>query len=128
MSEVEPSTIRAVALAGLRGVGIGILTLTAPAETRSSAHRSLATPWAWAVVLLVMADLLVASWGLNPGIDLDFYRYPSPTAAQVREAAGRSLTTQRRENPPLLDRFSASVVRCLILNKIDCSTGSPAPK
>ena len=88
LGQVEPATIRAVALAGLWGLGAGILTLTAPPSTGSPAHRTLATPWAWVVVLWVAADMLVANWGLNPGIDLDFYRDPAPTADQVRAAAG----------------------------------------
>jgi hypothetical protein len=32
----------------------------------------------------VAADLVVAGWGLNPGIDLDFYRLPSQSAESVR--------------------------------------------
>jgi hypothetical protein len=35
-----------------------------------------------------MADLLVANWGLNPGVDLEFYRQPSPTADSVQSSLG----------------------------------------
>jgi hypothetical protein len=106
-SQVEPSTIRAVALTGLWGLGAGILTLTAPLATNSPAHRSLTTPWAWAVVLWVASDLLIASWGLNPGIDLNFYRFPSPTSAQVRVAAGsgRLYLPKEEETRLKFDRF-----------------------
>ena len=35
-----------------------------------------------------MLNLLVAGWGLNPKVSLDFYRQASPTAAEVRQMAG----------------------------------------
>ncbi|MBU0511620.1 MAG: YfhO family protein [Chloroflexi bacterium] len=85
LGDVRPTFIRATALAGLWGLGVGVLALTAP-ETNGSTPRS-TLRWQWGAALWIAADLLVAGWGLNPGIDLDFYRQPPPTVAQVREMA-----------------------------------------
>lgn len=55
---------------GLLGIGVGILTLTAP---RAAAREQIGR-WHIAVTVFVALDLLVAGWGLNPGIELDFYQ------------------------------------------------------
>ncbi|MFQ5616487.1 MAG: YfhO family protein, partial [Anaerolineales bacterium] len=44
--------------------------------------------WVWAVSVFLAVDLLVAGWGLNPGIDPGFYRGDAPTASRVREMLG----------------------------------------
>ncbi len=67
------SFVRALTLTGLFGLGVGALALTAPAPESSPRW---AGNWGWAVILFVAADLLVANWGLNPGIALDFYTQP----------------------------------------------------
>ncbi len=73
MGEVSPTFIRATALAGFWALGAGMLTLTKPADESSSRWALL---WSWVVIVWVAADLLIAGWGLNPGIDLEFYAQP----------------------------------------------------
>jgi hypothetical protein len=82
--DIEPSIIRSTALAGILGVGVGVLTLFAP----EPAHRRTKPMWTWVVITFVTLDLLAAGWGLNPGIDLGFYGGESQSAAQVRDLLG----------------------------------------
>jgi hypothetical protein len=103
-SGVSPAFIRAMALASLWGVGAGLLLLLAPREgfIGESGGR-----WRLAAILLISADLVSAGWGLNPGIDRDFYRGPAQTAAQVRElaAGGRLYLPEKDEYGLKYDRF-----------------------
>jgi hypothetical protein len=71
INEVQPTMIRAVALCGLWGVGGGLLALTAPPE--DGARHFQMPAWQAAVVVLVLADLIVANWGLNPGIEANIF-------------------------------------------------------
>jgi len=97
MGEVSPTFIRATALAGLWGVGAGILSLIAPPSSNNDANQPGVAPgeiiaWHWAVAVFVSADLILAGWGLNPGIDPAFYSTSPPAAAEIREQlAGRRL-------------------------------------
>lgn len=78
MGGITPTFIKATALAGIFGVGIGSLTLLAP--TKDTPKRSISF-WEWGVVSLVAIDLIVVNWGMNPGIPLSFYQQP-PTPKQ----------------------------------------------
>lgn len=55
----------------------------------SRSGRSLQPDWGWqlAVVLWIALDLLVAGWGLNPGIDLSFYTETAFNANELQEMA-----------------------------------------
>ena len=96
LGEVSPSFIRATALAGFWGAGTGILALLAPAShapptgapVQASRLQAAQNRWSWAVVLFVAADLLLAGWGLNPGVELSVYAEPSPTKAEVQSLSG----------------------------------------
>lgn len=88
LGDLKPSLIRATALAGLWGIGLGVLTLTAPQKSEDQFATKKGTLWAWAAILWVAADLVVAGWGLNPGIDLDFYRQTPQTAKTIQNLAG----------------------------------------
>ncbi|TAK13901.1 MAG: hypothetical protein EPO32_03845 [Anaerolineae bacterium] len=66
--------VPAIALAGLWALGAGALHLTAPLRENATPRRG----WAWAVVLWLAADLLVAGWGLNPGASLAQITEPPP--------------------------------------------------
>lgn len=101
---VSPAYLRAMALASLFGVGAGALSLTAPP---AEGGPSQAGPWRLAVIVLVGLDLLVAGWGLNPGIELDFYREPAPNAAEVRVLAsgGRLYISPEDEYELKYERF-----------------------
>ncbi|UCH60414.1 MAG: YfhO family protein [Anaerolineales bacterium] len=75
LGEVSPTFIRATALLGLFGLGVVFLTLTMPEIPKNNIggltiRRSI---WEWGVIGFLMIDLLVANWGLLPGIDRDFY-------------------------------------------------------
>jgi len=75
MGDVKMTFIRASALAGLWALGTGALALTAPQRDEDNVRMW----WQWAVAVWLMADLLVAGWGLNPGIERDFYHPGSET-------------------------------------------------
>ncbi len=81
---VQPTFIRAIAIAGLVGVGTGVLALRAPVVECPDATPS----WQWAVVGLLALDLLVANWGINPAIAPGFFRSTAGTGAALRELAG----------------------------------------
>jgi len=86
LGEVQPTFIRATALAGLWGMGAGLLSLAAPRSRgeRDSTTVIDSTIWQWLVAGWIAADLLVAGMGLNPGIDLDAYR-SSPAAQELSQ-------------------------------------------
>ena len=85
MGDVGPTFIRATALAGLWALGAGVLTLTKPEkESTTGASRW----WSWAVVAWVAADVLVAGWGLNPAIDLEFYTQRNAAVDVIEKSIG----------------------------------------
>ena len=67
--------VQATCLAGLWALGTGILTLLVPIKDISQPHIS-EKWWKFGVVALVLVDLWVADWGLNPGINRSFYQSP----------------------------------------------------
>lgn len=85
-TDVKFTFVPAIALAGLWGLGSGVLALTAPGEMVEAAKKKWL--WGWAVVLWVSVDLVVAGWGLNPGIDLDFYRSEAANYEEIRARVG----------------------------------------
>jgi hypothetical protein len=85
LEQVNPTTIRAVGLAGLWGLGIGFLALSNPAGDPGSAGRGW---WTWAVASLVAVDLIVAGWGLNPAVEVEVYQRELPVEEQVRSRVG----------------------------------------
>jgi len=92
LDDVRSTFIRATALTGFWALGAGFLALTAPENESLALNHDIDDEkktdrwslWEWIVVIWVMADLLVAHWGLNPGVDVEFYRQPSPIARSVR--------------------------------------------
>jgi hypothetical protein len=70
-AEFNPTFVPAFALAGFWGFGTGLLSLTAPRGVDAGKTRN--HLWTWGVIVWVSIDLLVAGFGLNPGIDLTFY-------------------------------------------------------
>jgi len=99
MGDISPTFIRATALAGMWGLGAGLLSLLAPMRADAEPGSRAANPrfaklngtlsrcWPWGVAFFIAADLLIAGWGLNPGGPLDIYRI-SPSAVRVRQLAG----------------------------------------
>lgn len=71
---LEPTFLRATAWAGVLGLGAAALARWVP---RGAAR------FPWWVGGLAAVDLVIAGWGLNPGVGLEFYR---ETPASAREA------------------------------------------
>jgi hypothetical protein len=84
--------VDAIALAGLWGICLFVLTLTAPVQSSTQKYHQ---TWGTAVLIVIVCDLLIAGWGLNPGIDLDFYQNePEGTPYQLLSSdSGRSYIT-----------------------------------
>lgn len=68
-SDIDVSFVRAAAIAGLWGVGAGILLILIPRYDMKERK----TVWNWVVVLLIGVDLVTASSSLIPTINQDFY-------------------------------------------------------
>jgi hypothetical protein len=81
---VQPTFIRALAIAGLFGLGTGVLALLAPKQECPDASRY----WKWGVAGLLALDLLIANWGINPTITPDFYQSTAATGSYLREVIG----------------------------------------
>jgi len=90
LNDIQLTFLRATALAGMWGVGTGLLALLAPTDEIDSPrnYNFVQKIWPGAVVLFLSADLLVAGWGLNPGIDLSFYQHSGVMDEQFRETLG----------------------------------------
>lgn len=101
--ELKTTFVPALALAGVWGVGTGVLNLLAP--TRGG--RKVARSWIWAVVSIVAVDLLVAGWGLNPAIDLSLYaeRNGEQWEPQFPEGDGRVYLPGDEEQELKFERF-----------------------
>jgi hypothetical protein len=103
---IRPSFIRATAMLGIWGIGLGILTLKAPHKIVGESERKWGW-WQWAVVMWIGFDLIVAGWGLNPGVDLDVYRESSPTTADIKSMlnGGRLYLLAEDEEQLKFERF-----------------------
>lgn len=108
LKDIEATFLGATALAGLWGVLAGGLSLLAPPAGQGITNpKSAPRWWSGAVVAVVGIDLLVAGWGLNPGIELDFYRQPSDRASEVWRwiGGGRLYLPQEDERQLKYERF-----------------------
>ncbi len=98
--DVKITFLRASALTGMWALGTGVLALLAPCkeppERESTLLRRL---WPWGVTFVVAADLLVAAWGLNPGIDRDFYLH----SLNISEQMDASFNEGRLYVPPKVE-------------------------
>lgn len=72
---VKPSFFSSFALAGAWLFISGIIALTRPAQVSRA--------WATVIGLVVMLDLVIAGWGLNPTLPASFYRGESQLASVV---------------------------------------------
>lgn len=85
LGEVSPSMLRATALAGFWGVLAGLLSLTAPITSEMDRgdpgkNQRKFSSWQLVVLAVVMVDLLLAAWGLNPGVESGFYQVENPSS------------------------------------------------
>jgi hypothetical protein len=81
---VQLTFITATALAGLWAAGVGILTLLLPYAERKKRKGW----WSAGVVSWVLADLLIATIGLNPSVSLDFYGPSVPGQTELLSRIG----------------------------------------
>ncbi|MCB9135074.1 MAG: YfhO family protein [Anaerolineales bacterium] len=94
---LQPSFVRATALAGGLGIMAGLFSLYAPKS------EGTALAFGWWVGLFVAFDLILANWGLIPSISLDFYRNESENATLVGD--GRLFLSARDEYALTFDRY-----------------------
>jgi hypothetical protein len=69
LSGVEKTFFIPIGLAGLFGLGTTLLILSKPAGSDRNQDKI----WSGLLVLLIAVDLLIAGWGLNPGVGIGFY-------------------------------------------------------
>jgi len=107
--DVKSTMVRSAALAGFWALGVGALALSAPVETPSPfAKSNKRVLWRWAVALWVLADLLVAGWGLNPAARADEIYGATPPAARnaaALAAGARVYIPPNDEEHLKFDRF-----------------------
>jgi hypothetical protein len=107
LSAIEPSLIRSTAFAGFWAFCFGILTLVAPATNPSENVGAIWKPWHWVTCAWVAADLIVANWGIMPGIDRQLYA-DSPRTAEAAKASleeGRIYLPESAEKILKFDQF-----------------------
>lgn len=111
LGDVSPSMLRATAMAGGWGVLAGLLSLTAPPGSRAypggpgkaNSKRHL---WQGIVLAVITLDLLVAGWGLNPGVPLDFYTgAQASTLGSLEFLESRVYLPRSTEEDLKFDRF-----------------------
>jgi len=78
VEEIRMTFISAAAWAGLWGLLTALASLTIPAQER----RGRRVIWKGAVLLIISTDLLIAGWGLNPGVEKEFY-HPRERPQQI---------------------------------------------
>lgn len=76
---IKPSLGRSLVMAGVWALGAALLLLKAPAV----GFRGSPMGWKTAVVIWTAADLLVAGWGLNPGVDQMLYTQSAQTSGHA---------------------------------------------
>jgi len=79
--EINLTFIKSAGKTGLLGLVFTLAMLFGPEENKDRKKDI----WNYIVVGLVGVDLLVAGWGLNPGIDLGFYRINSEQEKHSRK-------------------------------------------
>jgi len=75
IGDIQLTFIRATTVAGFFGISAGVLSLLAPEKHQLNNSQR----WAWAVVIFVAADLLIAGWGLTPDFPSDLYNTSDKT-------------------------------------------------
>ncbi|HEX6303086.1 MAG TPA: YfhO family protein [Anaerolineales bacterium] len=113
MGDISPSFIRSTAMAGIWGVAAGALTLLAPKASLISGGLELKhnptkiSWWSAGVGTVICVDLIVAGWGLNPGIDMEVYAGKSTSGRQFVSdlGGGRLFVPEEVEYEIKFERF-----------------------
>ncbi len=76
-------------------------------RVQAGIHSFLSQFWSAIVLLVITADLIVAGWGLNPGVHLDFYARSSNLPSQVENlgSGGRLFLPSEDERRLKFDEF-----------------------
>ena len=86
VQDFRPTFVTALLWVGLLGLGLGVLSLTKPGHKLQNHSRL--SRWEWSLVFWLCLDLIVAGWGLNPGIDINFYTNQTPSIEHTRQLVG----------------------------------------
>lgn len=111
LGEVSPSMLRATAMAGVWGVFAGLLSLSAPLAdpmlpSTGDTIRRRTNLWQLTVLVVISLDLLVAAWGLNPGVPLAFYsEYQASGLSDSQPSGSRVYLPASLANELKFDRF-----------------------
>lgn len=109
MGSISPSFIRATALAGGIGCLFGFLILRGPErqEFDDQAQPFGYVGWSWALSIVVAGDLLVAGWGMNPGVETTIYQENPLESGLIQDLApgGRLYLPAKDEESLKFDRF-----------------------
>ena len=115
MGDISPSFIRATAIAGALGVVSGALSLTAPPRPGSEAESPTypLRAWQWAVALFIALDLVIAGWGLNPGVEMEVYS----SSSAIQEI--RTRLAGQRVYITVADEYALKYERFLLFDTFD---------
>jgi len=69
LTDVKTTFFIPIGLAGIFGLGTALLILFQPDKDKELNYRV----WSGIIVILIAADLIIAGWGLNPGVGIEFY-------------------------------------------------------
>jgi len=69
LTDVKTTFFIPIGLAGIFGLGTALLILFQPDKDHDLNYKV----WGGLIVILIAADLIVAGWGLNPGVGIGFY-------------------------------------------------------
>ena len=69
LTEAKSTFFIPVGMAGLFGFGTALLILFQPDKAKELNYRV----WGGLIIILVATDLIIAGWGLNPGVEINFY-------------------------------------------------------
>ena len=99
---IQTAFVTALAIFGVLGIGLGFMNLYLPAGEGSRKQI-----WMVLLVFIIGLDLLVADWGLVPGISLDAYRISPSDLEQVNSlrGSGRVYLDYLSENTLKFDTF-----------------------
>jgi hypothetical protein len=86
IGDITPTFIRAMVIAGLFGILIGILDLTKPEVGKPESGKK----WSYLLIGLLCVDLVAANWGILPAYSSDYYKQIPNNANSVSQAAGNS--------------------------------------
>ncbi len=89
LGDVSPTFLRGMAWFSAFALATGLLVLAVPPVKETWRKASLqSTLWQSCLMLVVGIDLTWSSWGLNPGIGIEFYQGESASARRVQQLSG----------------------------------------